>query len=325
MDAEMTQAQETRPSWVVFSYSLPQGNRASLRVSFWRRLRRIGALSPKVGVHVLPWSDDNVEAFDWMSQEAKHAGGDALVMHVERFEGLPDQALVDAFNQQRAEAYAELEPDIAALERDVQAASDDPRQYRTLHEPLMRLRRRLEEIRAIDFFNSALGERLATQLQTLQGRLRPPKLEDPMIASRDEYLGRTWVTRPRPFIDRLACAWFIRRFVDENARIRYGTDVAADEITFDMPDATFGHRGDDCSFETLMKVFDINDPAVSRIAQIVHAIDLRDERFDAPEALGVEAVLRGWQRSDLADEEMERRGLTLFDALCETFRTVTKT
>lgn len=310
-------------SWVVFSYSLSQGNRASLRVSFWRRLRRIGAFSPKGGVHILPWSDENVEAFDWMAQEAKHAGGDALVMHVERFEGLSDETLVKAFNQMRAETYAALEPEIATLEDNVQAISTNPEEYRTLYKPLMRLRRRQEDIAEIDFFKSDEGQRVVARLETLHARLRVPKTEDVMSTSRQDYIGRTWVTRPRPFIDRLACVWLIRRYIDEKANIRYDAAAAKDEITFDMPDATFGHRGNDCTFETMLKAFDINDQATLRIAQIVHAIDLKDDRSNVPEALGVEVVLRGWQRSDLTDEQMEGRGVALFDGLRETFRNST--
>lgn len=320
----MSNMQSPRVSWVVFSYSLPQGNRASLRVSFWRRLRRIGAYSPKVGVYVLPSNDDNIEAFDWMAQEAKHAGGDALVMHVERFEGLSDQTLIDAFNQTRLQAYAELEPDVAALEHEMRAVSQDSERHRMLHVALARVRRRLEETLAIDFFKSEAGQDLFMRLDAIQTRLRAPRSEGIMPVSRQQYIGKTWVTRPRPFIDRLACAWLIRRFIEEHACIRYGTDITEGEITFDMPDAVFGHRGDDCSFESMIKEFDVHDPAVLRIAQIVHAIDLRDERFDVPEALGVQAVLRGWQRSNLPDEEIERRGLALFDALCETFRTSAK-
>lgn len=304
----MSDGTEGRMNWVVLSYSLPQGNAASMRVSFWRRLRRIGALSPKVGVHVLPSNDDNVEAFDWMAQEAKHAGGDALVMHVERFEGLPDQTLVEAFNQQRAEAYAELEPEIAALENDLDATA------------IVRLRRRVDEIAAIDFFQSEEGQRAIIRLQKLQERLRAPRKEKHMPPLRQEYLGRTWVTRPRPFIDRLACAWLIRRFIDANANIRYSADVAANEISFDMPNAVFGHRGSDCTFETMLAEFAIDEPAVVRIGQIVHTIDLRDDRVDAAEAVGIEAVIRGWQRANLPDAEIEQRSCALFDALRETFR-----
>ncbi len=306
--------------WIVLSYSLPQGNRASLRVSFWRRLRKIGALSPKVGVHVLPWSEEHVEAFDWMAQEAKHAGGDALVMHVERFEGLPAQSMIAAFNAARAENYAELEADLSGLEQRIRAQAGDVEEYRALYEPFVKVRRRIEEILTIDFFNSDEGQCFGTRMRAIESCLRPTNPEDTMGTTREQYIGRTWVTRPRPFVDRLGCVWLIRRFIDKNAVVRYDTNVGPDEISFDMPDATFGHRGEDCTFETLLKVFNINDAAILRLAQIIHSIDLRDGRFDAPETLGVEAVLRGWQRSNLPDEEIERSGLALLDALYETFR-----
>ncbi|MHB8146628.1 MAG: chromate resistance protein ChrB domain-containing protein [Vulcanimicrobiaceae bacterium] len=320
----MTDAMPNSMPWIVLSYSLPQGNRASLRVSFWRRLRKIGALSPKVGVHVLPWSDDNVEAFDWMAQEAKHAGGDALVMHVERFEGLPDKAMIAAFNAARAENYAELEADLSDLEQHIRVQASDVEEYRALHEPFVRLRRRIEEILAIDFFDSDEGQRLGTRIRAIEAHLRPPKPEDTMGTTREQYVGRTWVTRPRPFVDRLGCVWLICRYIDKDARIRYDTNVGPGEISFDMPDAAFGHRGEDCTFETMLKAFEVGDAPVLRLAQIVHAIDVRDDRFDAPEALGLEAILRGWQRSNLPDDEMERRGLALFDALYETFQSTVR-
>jgi len=323
MDAQMTTPLGPYTAWIVLSYSLSQENGGSLRVSLWRRLRRIGAFSPKGGLHILPSSDENVEAFDWIAQEAKHAGGDAFVMHVERFEGLPNETLIEAFNQMRAEAYAALESEIAALENDVQALSTNPAEYRVLYEPLMRLRRRREDIAEIDFFTCDEGQRVASRLEILHARLRAPKTEDVMSAPRQDYIGRTWVTRPRPFIDRLACIWLIRRYIDEEAHIRYDTAGTKDEITFDMPDATFGHRGSDCSFETMLKAFGVSEPPVLRIAQIVHAIDLKDDRADVPEAFGVEMVLRGWQRSDLTDEQLEERGISLFDGLLENFRNST--
>ena len=140
------------------------------------------------------------------------------------------------------------------------------------------------------------------------------------------YDGRLWVTRPRPGVDRMASAWLIRRFIDAKARFGFITDVksAGDALPFDMFGAGFGHEGDHCTFETLAARFDIRDPAVTRIAAIVHDLDLKDGKFGAPEAATLGIAIDGLQLSSMEDGVLLDRGITLFEALYRSFAQSTR-
>jgi hypothetical protein len=127
------------------------------------------------------------------------------------------------------------------------------------------------------------------------------------------YRGRRWVTRPNVHVDRLACIWLIRRFIDPAAPIRYAESPEPDEVAFEMRDGPFKHEGVLCTFEVMARTFGLADPGVRAIGEIVHEIDLGDARFTRAEAPGVDAVLRGW--TALSDAEREARGLQLFDSL----------
>lgn len=105
-----------------------------------------------------------------------------------------------------------------------------------------------------------------------------------------------WATRAGIHIDRAACAWLIRRYVDDEAEFVFVDDrhdVPADATPFDMRGVDYGHHGDDCTFETILRRHDLDDPVLWRIAAIVHEADLEDDRYDAPEAAGLDVVLRG--------------------------------
>ncbi|MFY9820816.1 MAG: chromate resistance protein ChrB domain-containing protein, partial [Thermoanaerobaculia bacterium] len=135
-------------------------------------------------------------------------------------------------------------------------------------------------------------------------------------AERRRYQGRRWVTRPHPHVDRLACAWLIRRFIDPQAEIRYADEPEEGEVSFDLRDADFGHRGNLCSFETMLAAFGLGaDPALATLAEIVHEIDLRDGTSARPEMPGVDGVLRGWSAAGWPDSELERHGVALFEGL----------
>lgn len=303
-------------AWIVFSYSLPSAGRSSPRVAVWRRLRALGAVSPKGGVHVLPARDECVEAFQWLAQEVEQAKGEALLMRVERFEGVSDAQLIALFQEARKADYAALDARAAALEKTLTGSRKrDPRDHAEARELLAKLRREHGEIARTDFFDSPAGAQVASRLAAIEEKLSPARPDEPAVApaALSAYRNTRWVTRPSPHVDRLACAWLIRRFINPGAAIRYSDAPLADEVAFDMSRGPFSHHGNLCTFETMVRAFELHDPAVDAIAEIVHEIDLRDGRYVRPEAPGIDAVLRGWMSRP--DAEREAHGVALFEGL----------
>lgn len=306
--------------WVVFSYSLPAKATSSPRVTLWRRLQRLGAVTPKSGLYVLPAQDDCVEAFQWLAQEVQHAKGEAVVMRVDRFEGLSDEQLIDQFHDSCREKYLVLESEASEVEKALLTVKKSKSNAGIL-DRLERLQKRFAEVARIDFFEAADGRRVANQLRAIEQMLRLKISGAPRVASAKiaEFKDRRWITRPRPHVDRLACAWLIRRFIDPGAMIRYGTQPQPDEVTFDMRDAVFGHQGNLCTFETMQAAFGLNEPALKVLAEIIHEIDIRDGRYVRPETGGLEVILKGWLLAGLSDSELESRGIQLFDAVYTAF------
>ena len=305
-------------SWVVFSYSLPSKGRSSPRVAVWRRLRAMGAVSPKGGVHILPARDECVEAFQWLAQEVDQAKGEALLMRVDRFEGLSDAHLIALFQEARKEDYAALDARAAALEKPLTGSRRrGPRDDAQARDLLARLGRDHGEIKRIDFFDSPAGARVASRFARIEEALAPGRADDVRVPSTplSAYRNTQWVTRPRPHVDRLACAWLIRRFINPRAAIRYSDAPLPDEVAFDTGRGPFSHHGNLCTFETMIRAFGLSDPAMRAIAEIVHEIDLRDGRYVRPEVPGIDAVLRGWMSR--ADADRETHGIALFDGLYE--------
>lgn len=301
--------------WIAFSYSLPAKS-SSPRVSVWRQLKRVGAISPVSGAHILPANDTCLETFGWLAQQVRQAGGDALVMHVEEFHGLTDQALVTLFHQARQEAYAAVDEKLTLLAQNVHQDMPDKERQAAL-DGLDGLQQQYADIARIDYFNSPEKRQLAARLERLRQALLD-QTRHPVEIARvgiEPYRDRSWVTRPHPHVDRLACAWLIRRYINPHAQIRYGTPPTPDEVAFDMPDAEFSHRGEFCTFEVMLQTLDLDDAALRTVAEIVHEIDLRDRMYLRAESSGIDAVLRGWQQLGLPDSEMETQAITLFEGL----------
>lgn len=295
--------------WVVFTYSMSAQTRSSPRVALWRRLRRIGAVSPANGVFVLPAREECVEAFQWLAREIRTGKGEALVMRVDQFEGIGEAELTALFNQTRADDYAQLDAQIDELGKRPDRAA--------LQDALEKLRRQHAAIARVDYFASPAGARTAQRLAQLAERLTPARSTAPTVSSARiaDYRAKTWVTRPRPYVDRLACAWLIRRFVDPKAVIRYSNHPGPGQIAFDMETGEFGHQGNGCTFEVMCRAFNLHARGLQSVAEIVHDIDLQDGRYAHPAAMGVDAVLDGWHEAGLSDAELERRGIELFEGL----------
>jgi hypothetical protein len=303
-------------TWLVFSYSLPSKAQSSPRVALWRRLRRLGAISPTGGIHLLPAREECLEAFQWLAEEVQQAKGEALVMHVDQFEGLSDADLIERFRQARAGDYAELDAQAHELEKSLRARLN-PEERARLQEALHRLQRRHADIVRVDFFDVPEGSLVASRLARLEQALLPREATAvsvspaPLAAYRD----RRWVTRPRPHVDRLACIWLIRRFINPAAVVRYSLTPEPDEVAFDMPHGEFTHRGHLCTFETMVAAFGLDDAVLQTMGEIVHEIDLRDGRYARPETAGVDAILKGWLLARFENAALEAHGIALFEGL----------
>jgi len=231
------------------------------------------------------------------------------VLRVDRFEREAEARLIEMVRAARDEDYRKI---AAEAEEALEPAGQDG-----LRERLEKLRRRFAETARLDFFQAAEGPRAAAALARIEAALgrEGPSREVP-AAERKRYQGRRWVTRPHPHVDRLACAWLIRRFIDPHAEIRYADTPEEGEVSFDLRDADFGHRGNLCSFETMLAAFGLGaDPALATLAEIVHEIDLRDGTSARPEMPGVDGILRGWSAAGWPDSELERHGVALFEGL----------
>jgi hypothetical protein len=226
----------------------------------------------------------------------------ATVAQVREFDDLPAKKLKELFVSARSRDYDKLFVQLKSL--------------RSSHVPqgrLNRIRRRFEETVAIDFFGSPARSRVASLL----ARAEEPEVESRRNKKRAEYRQRVWITRPRPGIDRVSSAWLIRRFIDRKARFLFGDpSVYPDAMPFDTFVAEgFGHRGEDCTFETLCKEFAIRDSRVRHIAQIIHDADLRDDKFGRTEGQALDTVLNGWESQKLTDEQLLQRGMELIEGL----------
>ncbi len=307
-------------TWLVFSYSLPSKAQSSPRVALWRRLRRLGAVMLTGGIHVLPAREEDLEAFQWLAEEVQQAKGEAVVMRVEQFEGLTDADLIDRFRRARAEDYTALDTRASALEERLRARLKGEERSR-LREGLERLRRQHADIARLDFFDAPEGNLVAAHLARIAQGLAAGEASAAGVAPAaiQAYRDRRWVTRPRPYVDRLACIWLIRRFINPAAVIRYANAPESDEVAFDMRNGAFSHRGNLCTFETMVASFGLEEPSLRLIGEIVHEIDLRDGRYIHPEVAVIEAVLKGWFLMGFSDQELEAHGVALFEGLYTAF------
>jgi hypothetical protein len=278
---------------------------------------------------VLPDSPGAREDFEWLKTEVNAAGGDATVFTADHVDSWSADGLIEEFRRTRQQAYGELAERAEALLRRMNVAGRATRMPSPTERSQATLRQRLVSIEAIDFFGSAGRDRVVQLLKQIQERssgAHTQRQSAPSGGHTASYANRLWVTRPRPGVDRMASAWLIRRFVDPGARFAFAADrasVPAAGVPFDMFGVEFSHHGDGCTFETLCHTFGLADPAVTRVAAIVHDLDLKDGRFGAVDAPTIGAVIDGLQLAYADDDELLEQGMVLFDALWRAFGRLT--
>jgi hypothetical protein len=294
-------------AWLLLLVRLPATHSAE-RVAIWRKLKKSGAIQIQTSTYVLPDDPRRYEIFQWLTQHIRDAGGDATLVRAREIEGLPNERLVELFNAARAKEYA-------ALREILRPLVVTTKRRRDLRGKLDRVRKQFREIRETDFFNNPKARDLEIILEKLEGA-QPRSKTQPKLEPRD-FRGRVWLTRPRPEIDRVGSAWLIRKFIDPKAKFVFKSKLPSNRrvLTFDMLDGDFSHDGDDCTFETLIRRFGIQDKAAQKIAEMIHDADLDDDKFQRSECIGIDRILKGWAKQGLADKEILRRGFECFDAL----------
>ena len=238
-DTNISQAQEGK--WLILIPQIPP-KPDYLRVKLRRRLQRIGAVSLRNAVYVLPNRDDAIEDFMWLRAELKDDGADAIICSADIIAGTTDEEIMSLFG----------------------SANDKPGENSEMH-------------------------------------------------------GRNWVTRRGVYIDRIASAWLIRRFIDRAATFKFvspkGYRRQESELRFDMFDGEYTHEGDRCTFEVLLDKFSLEDPALQAIGEIVHDIDLKDDKFKRADTAGVQTVITGVAAAHADDSDRIAHGSPIFDAL----------
>ncbi len=308
----------SEPPWLLFMFRLP-AQRASQRVKVWRRLQKYGVLAWKNSAYILPNTASNLEKLQWLAAEVRKYHGDASVAQVARIEDHTEKQIMSLFNSARAREYERLIRDVRLGLRQMAALTEAQRRAQ-----FTRLNRRLSDIQSNDSFGCGKRKEAEALMKEFEARAGADGMAGPVRNDTiKEYRGREWMTRPRPEIDRVGSAWLIKHFIDPKARFIFSAkpQTHPNAVRFDMFEGEFTHVGDDCTFETLMRRFNLRDRRLEQIAQIIHDADLEDNKFGRPEGKAIELITKGWGKMDWTDEEILRKGFELFDALYLTLGT----
>lgn len=285
--------------WILLLHQIPP-KPPYFRAKILRRLAQVGALPVKNSAYLLPNTADTLEDFEWICREIQSEGGTAWLFAVDTLIGLTDAQIEASFRQLRAADYDALLADAPGL--------DDAK-----------LADRLAALKKIDFFDHPARAQVESLLLHRQGQHRESAATSlPLPAS-------TWVTRQGIKVDRIASAWLIRRFLDPQARFQFVDTAAyqhsAGQLRFDMFEGEFTHEGDLCTFEVLIARHNLlaENPGLQPIAEMVHDIDLKDDRYQRPETSGLSRMLDGLCARVPDDETRLAHGTQIFEAMYQSY------
>ncbi len=302
--------------WSILILTLPtQPNAVRLRV--WRALKALGCAALRDGAYLLPLA--NKASFEPLAAEVLQHGGTAMLLRLSPTDDAQRDELVALFD--RSEAYSQWRDSAASLQADLAALGETNarRRFRAIGEALQSLQR-------IDYYPAAAAAQADSVINALRQALdarfskgEPQPQADHGIKRLDKrkFQGKRWATRARPWVDRLACAWLIRRFIDAEARFVWLADPAQaprGALGFDFDGARFTHVGSRVSFEVLLASFGLDhDPQLQRIGTAVHFLDVGG--IPVPEAAGLESVLAGVRELHADDDALVTAAAAIFDAL----------
>jgi len=312
--------------WILLIHQIPPKPNA-LRVKIWRRLQQVGAVAIKQSVYAMPLSEQSCEDLNWILKEITAGGGDGSIIEARFIAGLTNEQVTALFRNARNSDYEKIIQDANLLLADWSSGLNDP-QDPAMKGPaqVSRLQRRVAEVAAIDFFQASQKETAESLIKELTARLSGQS--SVVIAVKDgldNLKGKIWVTRKNIFVDRIACAWLIRRFIDPAAIFKFTDEKKytqkLSELCFDMFEGEYTHKGDKCTFEVMIQRFQLQDRALACLAEVVHDIDLKDDKYTHVETGGFNAVLTGLAAAQPIDDQRMAEGFQLFENLYAYFKT----
>jgi len=309
-------------NWLLFTTSLPGGSHSTPRVRLWRALKELGAASLRDGVTLLPAANANRTRLEAIGEQVEADGGTAWLLELPEQSPQVEERMIAAFD--RSEAYRELQMILAGLLSELRGLDEA-----TARRRLRQIEREFESISRVDFFagDAQARTREAIEELTLQinSRFSPqePTTVEGELRRLDAagYQGRLWATRRHLWVDRVASAWLIRRFIDQQATfvwLERPQDCPAEALGFDFDGATFSHLGDRVTVEVLLASFGLEtEPGLTRLGRLVHYLDIGGTVV--AEAAGFEAVLAGLRDGSPDDDALLAAASPLLDALLRRF------
>jgi hypothetical protein len=303
--------------WLILTATLPTSP-SGLRVRVWRALKATGAGTLREGVYVLPGTAPSAASLRELADTIAEAGAESHLLEVRARDDAQEKAFRALFD--RTDAYAELLQAVKDARKAMTGSTEAE-----LHKTLRSLEQQLQQVQASDFFPGKEGAKAADAVATLRREVElhlSPDEPSPTTASIaalsvEDFQGRTWATRKRPWVDRLATAWLVQRFVDHSPTFLWLSDprkCPKSALGYDFDGARFTHVGELVTFEVVARSFGLDkDPAMARLAQLVHFIDVGGIPVD--EAPGFEMIVRGLQAQHRDDDGLLQAAVNLFDTL----------
>src|ERR1041384_7364624 len=309
--------------WVLFMPSIP-AKPASVRVKIWRRLQAVGAVGLRGSLYALPNGEECVEVFEWVARELRELGGQASICEGRFLDESTDDEIERRFIDARNADYAEIATATRQLAKQLEAKRIAPERIAHITEQHAKLVQRLGEITAIDFMHVPGREAVEGLLAAVARAVpRDGTSEGEPLEVIEKPSRATWLTRTGVHIDRIASAWLIRRFIDPAAKFKFvpakGYASKPGELRFDMFEAEFTHVGDRCTFEVLVERMGLRDAALTAIGEIIHDLDLHDDKCGREEAPGVRSAIDGICTVARDDEQRIAAASPMLDGLYSHF------
>lgn len=316
----------TLTTWSLLVLTLPTEN-ATARMRFWRTLKAKGCAVLRDGIYLLPHTEAREQILRELAVAIAESGGTAHLLRAPSRDAAQEAEFRSLFD--RSEDHAEFMRSMKDARKTISGQSTAE-----LTRLLRRVRKDYESLAAIDYFPGDASARAQVAWQDFIGLVdtvlspgEPHRADQPIrsLLIRD-YQGRIWATRQHMWVDRVASAWLIRRFIDREARfIWLGSPSAcpADALGFDFDGAAFTHVGERVTFEVLLASFDLDkDAALLRLGEMVHALDVGGA--PVPEATGFEAVMSGARERATDDDQLLDEMGRVLDSLYTHFASAAK-